>query len=198
MLSLRNVASWIALALMVMASPPFTWVVDVLFLVTFSVWFIAANNTKPLWVKLRFSAATVLFLSVMALSGSELAHRNMPLIAGAPSDHLVLIGDSISSGIDPRVPAWPTLFEQMTGISVKNLSKPGATVVDGRAMAVQTTPRDHIVLIEIGGNDLLSGASSADFGRNLELLLSSLAVPGRTIVMFELPLLPTTITYGRI
>ena len=65
-------------------------------------------------------------------------------------------------------------------------------------MAAQITPGDHLVLIEIGGNDLLSGVSSAEFGRNLELLLSKLAVPGRTMVMFELPLLPNAIAYGRI
>jgi lysophospholipase L1-like esterase len=198
MLLPRNVASWIALALMAMASPPFAWVVDVFFLVTFFTWFIAASITRPSWARLRFSAATVLFLSAMALSASELAHRKTPLITGAPSNHLVVIGDSISSGIDPRAPAWPTVFGQMTGVSVKNLAKPGATVADGLAMAGQITPRDYTVLIEVGGNDLLSGTSSAEFGRNLELLLSKLAVPGRTVVMFELPLWPNAIAYGRI
>lgn len=65
-------------------------------------------------------------------------------------------------------------------------------------MAGQITPGDHLVLIEIGGNDLLSGVSSAEFGWNLELILSKLAVPGRTIVMFEVPLLPNAIAYGRV
>jgi lysophospholipase L1-like esterase len=86
----------------------------------------------------------------------------------------------------------------MTGIPVKNLARPGAGVVEGRAMAGQITPGDHLVLIEIGGNDLLSGVSSAEFGWNLELILSKLAVPGRTIVMFEVPLLPNAIAYGRV
>ncbi|MGO9588663.1 MAG: SGNH/GDSL hydrolase family protein [Candidatus Acidiferrales bacterium] len=198
MLLPRNIVSWIALALMVMASPPFFWAVDVIFLAIFSLWFIASNTTKPSWVRLRLSAAVVLFLSVLALNASELAHRRMPLITGTPSDHLVVIGDSISSGIDLHSPAWPAAFARMTGIPVKNLAKPGAGVVEGRTMAGQITPGDHLVLIEIGGNDLLSGMSSVEFGRNLELLLSKLAMPGRTIVMFELPLLPNAIAYGRI
>jgi acyl-CoA thioesterase I len=198
MLLPRNIVSWIALALMVMASPPFSWAVDVMFLAMFSLWFIASNVTKPSWARLQVCAAIVLFLSVLALNASELAHRGMPLIAGTPSDNLVVIGDSISAGMDVHSPAWPTVFGQMTGIPVKNLARSGAGVVEGRAMAAQITPGDHLVLIEIGGNDLLSGVSSAEFGRNLELLLSKLATPGRTMVMFELPLLPNAIAYGRI
>jgi len=198
LLLLRNIASWIALALMVMASPPFFWVVDVMFLVMFSLWFIAANLNNPWWAKLQLSAAIILALFVLILTASELAHRRMPAITGAQSDHLAVIGDSISSGIDFRSPAWPAAFAQMTGTPVKNLAKPGAGVVEGREMAAQITPSDHLVLVEIGGNDLLSGVSAAEFGRNLELLLSRLAVPGRTIVMFELPLLPNAIAYGRI
>jgi acyl-CoA thioesterase I len=200
MLLARSIASWFALALMVMASPPFMWIVDVLFLTAFSVWFIASNIAKPseTWARLQSSAAMVLLLLVLALSASELAHRKMPLITGPPSDHLAVIGDSISSGIDFRSPAWPPVFQQMTGVQVKNLSRPGAGVVDGRAMADKITPDDRIVLIEIGGNDLLSGTPSVEFCRNLDLLLSKLTAPGRKIVMFELPLLPNMVAYGRI
>ena len=133
----RNIMSWIALASMVMASPPFFWAVDVMFLVIFCLWFIASSTTKPRSVRLRLSAAMVLFLSILALNASELDHRRMPSIRGAPSDHLVVIGDSISSGIDLHSPAWPTIFRQMTGIPVKNLAKPGARVVEGRTMAEQ-------------------------------------------------------------
>ena len=65
-------------------------------------------------------------------------------------------------------------------------------------MAEKIAPGDRIVLVEIGGNDLLSGTASLEFERNLELLLSKLVLPGRTVVMFELPLLPNRIAYGRI
>jgi acyl-CoA thioesterase I len=196
----RNIASWSALALMVMACPPLSWLAGVMFLAVFSAWFIASNIATPsaTLVRLRLGAAIVLFLSVLLLSASELAHRKMPLITGLPSDHLAVSGDSISSGIDPRSPAWPTIFQQITGVPVKNLSKPGAGVIDGRAMAERITSDDRMVLLEIGGNDLLSGAPSVEFGRNLDRLLSKLAAPERTIVMFELPLLPNKVAYGRI
>lgn len=200
MLSARNVTAWFALALMVMASPPFSWFVDLTFLAAFSVWFVSSNIAKPsaTWVRLRSSVAIVLCLLILALSASELAHRKMPLITGTPSGRLAVIGDSISSGLSGRSTAWPTMFPQATGVTVKNLSRPGAGVVEARAMAEKLTPDDRLVLLEIGGNDFLSGTSPAEFGRNLDLLLSKLAEPGRTLVMFELPLLPNRIAYGRI
>ena len=200
MLLARNIVSWSALALIAMACPPLSWPVSVMLFALFGAWFIASNIATPsaTLVRLRSGAAIVLFLLVLTLSASELAHRKMPLITGLPSDHLAVIGDSISSGIDLRSPSWPTIFQQITGVPVKNLSKPGAEVIDGRAMAEQITPDDRIVLIEIGGNDLLSGTPSVEFSRNLDRLLSKLAAPGRTIVMFELPLLPNRIAYGRI
>src|SRR5260370_21105132 len=66
---------------------------------------------------------------------SELPRRRMPAIVGIPSDHLVVIGDSISSGIDSHVPAWPVVMQQSTGVPVKNLSRPGAQVAEGQDMA---------------------------------------------------------------
>src|SRR5258708_35565318 len=59
----------------------------------------------------------------------------MPAIVGIPSDHLVVIGDSISSGIDSHVPAWPVALQQSTNVPVKNLSRPGAQVAEGQDMA---------------------------------------------------------------
>jgi len=128
----------------------------------------------------------------------ELSHRRMPSIVGVSGDHLVVIGDSISSGIDSRVPAWPTMMQKLTDVPVKNLSRPGAQTIEAPAMADGVTPDDRVVLIEIGGNDLLGGVGSSAFEKNLDATLSKLAMPGRTIVMFELPLLPHKVAYGQI
>ena len=57
---------------------------------------------------------------------------------------------------------------------------------------------DHLVLIEIGGNDLLMGVSSDEYGKALDALLSKVATPNRTVLMFELPLLPNKIAFGQI
>jgi lysophospholipase L1-like esterase len=55
-----------------------------------------------------------------------------------------------------------------------------------------------VVLIEIGGNDLLGGVPPEEFKRGLEAILAKVALPGRTVVMFELPLLPHKVAYGQI
>jgi len=65
-------------------------------------------------------------------------------------------------------------------------------------MARSLTEGDHLVLIEIGGNDLLMGVSSDEYGEALDALLSKVAAPNRTVLMSELPLLPNKIAYGQI
>jgi len=195
----RNVAAYLSLAMIVMACPPFPWVIDALFLAAFGVWFGVSNMTasRQAWAKLRLVSSLALLFLLVALSGIEFRHRRMPAIAGQPDDHLVIIGDSISSGVDPRIPAWPVVFQELTGILVKNLARPGASIAEGIDMARGITPTDHVVLIELGGNDLLSSVPSKEFGEALELLLSDLVAPGRTVVMLELPLIPPMITYGQ-
>ena len=69
---------------------------------------------------------------------------------------------------------------------------------EGLLIARGLKDSDHLVLIEIGGNDLLMGVSSDEYGKALDALLSKVAAPNRTVLMFELPLLPNKIAYGRI
>jgi lysophospholipase L1-like esterase len=197
---LRSLTTWIGFVLIVMACPPIsTWVVAV-FLAAFSLWLIAKNQVLvgSAWIWLCLAATCVLLVWLVAVPFSELLHRHMPALAGQPSDHLVVIGDSISSGLDARTPAWPIFFQQQTAIPVRNLSRPGAGVLEAQTIARQATPQDTLILIEIGGNDLLSGMSSSEFGPDLDSLLSSLSAPARTLVMFELPLLPHKIGFGQI
>jgi len=197
---LRNVGAWIGLTMIVMACPPFPLGMYLTFVVVFLFWFIASNRTEATrtWMKVRHVSTGILVVLLLVLAVVEFSHRRMPLIVGEPSDHLVVIGDSISSGIDPHIPAWPVVLQQISGVSVTNLAKPGAQVSEALSMARQLTPDDHLVLIEIGGNDLLMGVSSEEFKQHLDALLSKVTAPERTVAMFELPLLPHKIAYGRI
>ncbi|HEX4545339.1 MAG TPA: GDSL-type esterase/lipase family protein [Candidatus Acidoferrum sp.] len=197
---LRNITAWLGLIMIVVASPPFAWAIDAIFLGTAVLWMLASNHAerRRAWTRLQLATSTILIFLLLLFPTLEISHRRMPKITGAAADHLVIIGDSISSGIDPRQPAWPAAMQQMTGIPVKNLARPGAQVIEGLAMANAVTTEDHVVLIEIGGNDLLGGVPSSDFEIALNRLLSKLSIPGRAVVMFELPLLPHKIAYGQI
>jgi lysophospholipase L1-like esterase len=183
-----------------MACPPFSMIVDLILLAVFLLWFIASNRAgvTQTWVRLQRGSTIVLVMLLLVFTAVEFSHRRMPVITGKPSDHLVVLGDSISSGIDSRVPPWPLVLQQTSGVSVTNLARPGAQVSEGLSMAEKLTPEDSVVLIEIGGNDLLMGVPSDEFGKALETLLSRVTAPGRTVVMFELPLLPNKIAYGQI
>jgi acyl-CoA thioesterase-1 len=198
LLRLRNVGTWLALAMVVMACPPFALIVDLIFLAALVLWFIASNRSSGRWLKSRPVATSVLVVLVLVLTAIEFSHRKMPIITGKPGDHLAVIGDSISSGLDPCIPAWPLVLQQANGIAVRNLARPGAQSSEGLTMAEKLTPEDHVVLIEIGGNDLLEGVPSEEFGKALDAVLSKVSAPGRTVVMFELPLFPHMIAYGRI
>jgi acyl-CoA thioesterase-1 len=196
---LHNLVTWLGLAMVVMASPPISGWVAAIFLVAFLVWLNTTNRIQngSGWTWVRVAATCVLLTWLLAVPVSEFVRRRMPRVTGQRTDHLVVIGDSISSGIDAHTPAWPAFFRLQTGIPVRNLSHPGAGIVEARGTTHQVEPQDTLILIEIGGNDLLSGMPSAEFGRGLDSLLSSLAAPGRTLVMFELPLLPDKIGFGQ-
>jgi lysophospholipase L1-like esterase len=194
---LNSLATWSGMAMIVMACPPVCWQTAALFLVAFSTWLVARNRASEFWILLRFSSTAALAGVLLFVSISELFHRSLPVIARSAADHLVVIGDSISSGIDPRTPAWPVILEQQSAIPVRNLSRAGAGVLEARAMAALVSPQDNLVLIEIGGNDLLSDMSASEFGQGLDSLLASLVAPRRALVMFELPLLPHRVGFGR-
>jgi acyl-CoA thioesterase I len=59
-------------------------------------------------------------------------------------------------------------------------------------------PGPVTVVIEIGGNDLLSGLPSGEFRKALAPLLATAGGPARSVVMFELPLLPLQNAYGEV
>jgi acyl-CoA thioesterase-1 len=74
----------------------------------------------------------------------------------------------------------------------------GAKVGSMLRKAEKTPVEDGIILLEIGGNDLLGSTSSIDFDRDLDQLLAKLCGNGRIVLMFELPLPPLANEFGRI
>jgi acyl-CoA thioesterase-1 len=197
---LHSLLIWIALAMMAMACPPFPWAIDAFFFAAFIAWLIAWSSfrkSKPRRIA-RIITASLFTLLLIVLPLCELPYRARPVFTGTLADHLVVIGDSISAGIDPAELPWPAVLQQQSGIPVTNLAFPGDTVANAIKHAQKLAPADTLLLIEIGGNDLIGGTSSATFRQDLDHLLEICAAPARTIIMFELPLLPHRIAYGRI
>jgi lysophospholipase L1-like esterase len=196
----RNILAWLGLCLMVVASPPVSPLTILFFILLFLVWMIYSNRTAGATREsgIRPVAAILLTVLTVVVTRTEYLQRRMPHVSGARADHLVVIGDSISAGIDPAIAPWPTVFQTMTNIPVKNLALPGAEVNEGPYMAAKVNPEDHLIVIELGGNDLLANEPGTRFEKYLGETLQQLARPDRTLVMFELPLLPHKTNYGEI
>jgi acyl-CoA thioesterase-1 len=179
-----------------MSATPLPWAGVVVFFLFFGLWYLAWNSTYA--AKFRVGSAIALFALIVCICVMEYPFRKLPDLKGPPDDHITIVGDSISAGIDSRVPAWPSLLQHEMGVRVRNLSQAGATTSDAIKMAQQLAHEDRLILVEIGGNDLLAGISTEQFAQSLEKLLSHVSGPGRTVIMMELPLLPHRIGYGQV
>ena len=140
-------------------------------------------------------ATVLIWLGIITL---ELPQQFAPRLPPLGSPPLWIIGDSVTAGMGSNEKTWPDLLPE--SVEVHNLARPGATTAMAlRSQANQLPAAGGLVLIEIGGNDLLlEGGSAIQFQRDLDQLLSQIGAPHRTLVMFELPLPPLCNEYGRI
>jgi len=142
-------------------------------------------------IALRLAAA----LACLAAMGVELPRQIAPHLASSKMETVYVVGDSISAGIDES-PTWPVVLARQTGRRVVNLAVPGAKTGEAleQADGVKTAPA--VVVIEIGGNDMLGGTPASQFATDLDRLVHALHKPGRKLVMFELPIPPLYNRFG--
>lgn len=113
--------------------------------------------------------------------------------------NICVVGDSISAGIGgPAEKTWPVVLSQNSGIEVLNLAVPGATVNSALHQQVPKVPSDRqLVLLEIGGNDIIGSTPVKAFRNDLDLILIELKSKGHQVAMFELPIFPWQWSYSR-
>ncbi|MFH1300174.1 MAG: GDSL-type esterase/lipase family protein [Planctomycetota bacterium] len=129
----------------------------------------------------------------------EVPYHLTPSVGPVSSHSLTVIGDSVTAGLgDEDIETWPRILSREQDIAVQDLSHVGDTVASARKRVAATEIESPLVLLEIGGNDILGSTTSAQFKTNLDALLTELATPGRQLVMLELPLPPFYHAYGRI
>lgn len=129
----------------------------------------------------------------------ELPHHFMPSVPRQPGRPVLgVIGDSITAGVgDAKTVTWPHILASRYGVTVRDHSRAGADVASALRQAASVSPDERLVLLEIGGNDVLGGTTPAAFEAGLARLLAAVRRPDRVIVMLELPLPPTYNAYGR-
>jgi acyl-CoA thioesterase I len=128
----------------------------------------------------------------------ELPRLLRPTIAGGPYRRLYVIGDSISAGLQSgSIGTWPEIVRSQHNIEVVDFSRAGACISDARRRSSKLKIEDGVVLLEIGGNDLIGSADPKQFEADLDALCGVLDGSGRKLVMLELPLFPFGNAYGR-
>lgn len=111
-------------------------------------------------------------------------------------NELLVIGDSVTAGLNDGEDTWPRKLARESRVKVHDASQPGATLKSARTQNEQLADEDGLVVLEIGGNDMLEGLPVETFERDLDQLLTEVTRSGRSIVMLELPLPPFSGGYG--
>lgn len=159
------------------------------------VW-IASRYIRPWrrWATYAFGAAW------LVVAACELPYHVTPSLRLASHRTLTVIGDSVTAGVggDERSETWPSILARVHHVQVQDLSHMGETAASAFKRAQAESIEGSIVLIEIGGNDILGTTSSAQFAQDLDALLSHVSAPERQVLMFELPLPPFYHEFGRI
>ncbi len=151
-------------------------------------------KVSPAWEK----RATAAFVAIaLAMSAAELRHQlppSLPVLADHP---IFVVGDSISAGIRTGARTWPEVLADHSHLQVVNLSRAGATVDSALTQLNGVTDPDALLIVEIGGNDLLTDEDGRVFRAHLDAFLGRATQKSRHLAMFELPLFPFYNAYGR-
>jgi lysophospholipase L1-like esterase len=146
--------------------------------------------------RMRIVAGLLMLAATAALCWVEAPYHYLPRLVVPPGKTIYVLGDSISAGMGTGERCWPTVLSEITGLSVVNLAEPGATVQSAIRQAGRIAQPRSVVIVEIGGNDLLGKTEADAFRRQIDSLVSSLRSEQHDVLMFELPLFPFQNAFG--
>lgn len=156
-----------------------------------------ASRFEPDWRRWSASAVVAVWLIAALI---ELPYHFNHSLDPARTRTMTVIGDSVTAGVggDETSETWPSLLARQHQIAVQDISHMGETAASALKRAKSQTINSSVVLVEIGGNDVLGSTTSAQFALDLEALLAHLEAPERQVIMFELPLPPFCNEFGRV
>jgi lysophospholipase L1-like esterase len=107
-----------------------------------------------------------------------------------PDDVIVAFGDSLTHGTGADTDsAYPAVLAALTARTVVNAGVPGETTASGlaRLPAVLAEHRPRLVLLCLGGNDMLRRAPAAQTEQNLHELVQTIRASGAEVVLIAVP-----------
>ncbi|QDU54410.1 SGNH/GDSL hydrolase family protein [Aeoliella mucimassa] len=156
-----------------------------------------ASRWKPTWQRPIRWAMAIVWLVAIAI---ELPYHLTPTLHPVGSRAIAIIGDSVTAGVgsDETAETWPAVLAREHRLDVQDISHVGETAESATKRVAEHPISAPVVVVEIGGNDILGSTSPAKFATTLDALLASLAADDRQVMMLELPLPPFYHEYGRI
>ena len=174
------------------------WMYAILVLLLAATWIAGAWTMPERTGALAHVLAGLLAAYSLVMAGIEIPRHVRPSIPFPKNKTLFVVGDSLSIGAKPPAENWPEVLGDRAGLHVHNFAFAGATVETAFSNAERIDKEGALVIIEIGGNDLLGGTAVAKFEAGLSELLATVCRAGRRVVMFELPLPPFYNRYGAV
>lgn len=177
------------------SSTPIPYLYYVVALVLTVAWVISRYVKS--WNRWAPTAVVAVWLVAAAL---EIPYHMTPSLSPATERSIAVIGDSVTAGMGGRDKSkkWPAILANQLDLDVQDISHMGETAAAALKRVKKQQISASIVIVEIGGNDLLGSTTSAEFELDLDALLAYITAPNRQVVMFELPLPPFCHEYGRI
>ncbi len=132
----------------------------------------------------RFFIAVCVFLLLAACDRAP----TLPKLS--PHDVIVAFGDSLTHGTGAsEATAYPAVLAALTGRTVINAGVPGDTTTSGlqRLPAVLDEYKPRLVLLCLGGNDMLRKQPEASTENNLRLLVQTIRASGANVVLIGVP-----------
>lgn len=112
----------------------------------------------------------VTLLSIL-LCALEFPYHLRPTISLFANQHVYVIGDSLSAGLDSSTTNWPVVLGSLSRLEVTNLAQAGATASSALVQTKGIVIQPSVVIVEIGGNDMLGDTPSGQFHSDLDVLL---------------------------
>lgn len=133
---------------------------------------------------------TLFVLALVWLALLAACDRAPQLPRLAPSDVIVAFGDSLTYGTGASSEtAYPAVLEKLSGRTVINAGVPGETTAEGlqRLPDVLSAHQPRLVLLCLGGNDMLRNQNHSAVEANLRQMIQTIRAAGAQVVLIGVP-----------
>ena len=130
------------------------------------------------------------FIALVAVLFLAACGRAPTLPKLSPHDVILAFGDSLTHGTGAsEAAAYPAVLAALSGHTVINAGVPGDTTTTGlqRLPAVLAEFKPRLVLLCLGGNDMLQKQPAATTENNLRLLVQTIRSSGAEVVLIGVP-----------